>query len=281
MTIIFIVQKNLIFFVIIWVLFSTTMLAFAQTEELISVETAKNSYEEGETIVISGQVTTVILDTPVTLQIFHGNTLVEIAQLIVAQDGKYTHTILAQGPLWQKDGMYTVRVSYGASNVVETNFEYFTKQSVTETTNIFEVDAGSSGTFDVDYTIRGAAIKNMIVDSDIFALIVIIESEDDGSITLVLPRFAIDAKISDGTDDTFIILIDGVEVPYEEISTDSISRIITIGFEEGDSDIEIIGTFVIPEFGSIVIPVLVLAILLTIIISTKKRILIASQNGFT
>ena len=240
-------KQRYIFLLAIIIFFIVPFSAYAQSKSLISVTTAEKSYEEGDTVVVSGEVTSIILDTPVTIQIFHKGNLVEIAQLIVAQDGKFTHTILAQGPLWQQDGTYTVRASYGASNMIETSFEYFTKNAVTETTDIFEVDAGKFGTFDVDYTIRGATVQNMIVDSEIFALIVIIETDDDGSITLKLPRESIDAKKSDGTDDTFIILIDGVEVPYEEINTDSEKRTITIEFEEGDSDIEIIGTFVIPS----------------------------------
>jgi len=250
----------------------STFSAFAQTNELLSVITSENSYEEGDTIVISGNVTAVILDTPVTLQIFREGNLVEIAQITVAQDGKFTHTIRAEGQLWQKDGEYIVRASYGANYMVETNFEYKTKLSVIETTDIFEVDAGSYGTFDVHYTIRGATVKSMIIDPEIFALIAIIETEDDGSITLDLPRESIDAKKNDSTDDSFIILIDGVEVPYKEIATDVDSRKITIEFEEGDSDIEIIGTFVVPEFGSIAMLILIVGIISIILLSSKYRI---------
>jgi predicted secreted protein with PEFG-CTERM motif len=112
----------------------------------------------------------------------------------------------------------------------------------------------------------------MIIDPDIFALIAIVETEDDGSITLDLPRKSIDAKKNDSTDDSFIILIDGVEVPYKEIATDVDSRKITIEFEEGDSDIEIIGTFVVPEFGSIATLILIVGIVSIILLSSKYRI---------
>src|SRR3990170_4579642 len=235
-------KQYIIVFLASMILSLATFSAFAQTNELLSVTTSENSYEEGDTIVIFGSVTSIISDTPVTLQVFHEGNLVDIAQIVVAQDGKFTHTMLAKGPLWQKDGKYIIRASYGASYMVETNFEYKTELSVIETTDIFEVDAGSYGTFDVHYTIRGATVKNMIIDPAIFALIAIIETEDDGSIMLDLPRKSIDAKKNDSTDDSFIILIDGVEVPYKEIATDVDSRKITIEFEEGDSDIEIIGT---------------------------------------
>jgi predicted secreted protein with PEFG-CTERM motif len=257
--------------VVISFLLIGTVLAFAQSEELLSVKTSEVAYEEGDTIVVSGQVTSIILDTPITLQIFHGGNLIDIAQITVAQDGKYTDTFLATGPFWQSDGTYTVRATYG-TKVVETNFEFFTKQTATETTNIFEVDAGSAGTFDVDYTIRGGTVKAMLVDSEIFGLIVIIDSETDGSITLELPRNSIDATKSDGTDDTFLVFIDGAEVRPDETSTTSNSRTLTIEFEEGDSDIEIIGTFVVPEFGSITLVILFFAIIAAILISSKKML---------
>jgi predicted secreted protein with PEFG-CTERM motif len=264
-------KQDIILLLALMFLSISTVPIFAQAKELISVTTSENSYEEGDTIVVSGNVTSIILDTPVTLQIFHEGNLVDIAQLTVAQDGKFTHTFLAEGPLWQKDGKYVVRASYGANSMIETNFQYLTKLAVTETTDSFEVNAGSAGTFDVNYTLRGATIKDMIVDPDIFALIVTLKTEDDGSLTLDLPRQSIDAKKGDSTDDAFIILIDGVEVPYKEIATDADSRTITIEFEQGDSDIEIIGTFVVPEFGSISILILIVGIISMIFLSTKYR----------
>jgi len=243
--------------------------AFAQTQELLSVKTSEKSYEEGDTIVISGNVTAIILDEPVTLRILYETTIIDIAQLQISQDGTFTHTIKAEGKSWKRDGTYVISAFYGRTTY-ETSIEFFSKQSVTETTNIFEVNAGSHGTFDVDYTIRGGTVKDMLIDTNIFALIVIIDSESDGSITLDLPRISIDAKKSDNTDDTFLVFIDGAEVRPEETSTTQTSRILKIEFEEGDSDIEIIGTFVVPEFGSIAILILFLAIISAIFVSSKK-----------
>ena len=263
-------KRYFIFSLVIAVLFITSMTAYAQGQ-LIFLETSQNTYEEGDTVVVSGNVTAIIEGAQVSLTIFREGNLVDIAQVEVAQDGKYTSTFRATGPLWQKDGEYIIRALYGKTTI-ETSFEFYSKQALIETTDIFEVDAGSYGTFDVDYTLRGATVKNMVVDSEIFALIVILETDDDGAITLKLPRESIDAKKIADQDDTFIILIDGIEVPYREISTNTDSRTITIEFEEGDSDIEIIGTFVVPEFGSIVMIILVIGIVSTILLSRKYRI---------
>ncbi|MFQ5782057.1 MAG: PEFG-CTERM sorting domain-containing protein [Nitrosopumilus sp.] len=258
-----------IFFVLVAVLIIFTGTSFAQ-ESLISVQTDDNNYDEGDTVVISGQITTIVGDTPVTLQLFTEGNLVDIAQITVAQDGSYSHTLIAEGPLWNKQGDYLVRVSYGEGNIAETEFSYTPKSESIETTNNFEVDAGSYGTFDVEYTIKGGTVENMVVDSDIFAVIVQIDAPDEGTITLDLPREYIGAEKQDGKDDTFIILIDGMEVPYQESVVHSDSRVITINFEQGDSDIEIIGTYVVPEFGAIATMILIIGIMTTIFVARNR-----------
>ncbi len=258
-----------IFYGLALLLIISTGTVFAQ-ESLISVQTDDNHYDEGDTIVISGTVTTIIGNTPATLQLFSEGNLIDIAQITIAQDGSYSHTVIAEGPLWKKSGDYTVRVSYGEGNIAESEFSYSPKSESVETTTNFEVDAGSHGTFDVEYTIKGATIKDIVVDSDIFALIVQIESTDEGTITLDLPREFIGAEKQDGKDDTFIILIDGIEVAYQESVVLADSRVITINFEQGDSDIEIIGTYVIPEFGALTMMILIAGIMITVLVARNK-----------
>ena len=258
-----------IFYGIIALLVISTGLVFADGS-LISVKTDDNHYDEGDTVVISGNVTTVVGNTPATLQLFTEGNLVDIAQITIAQDGTFSHTVNAWGPLWKKAGDYTIRMSYGEGNTAESEFSYSPKSEVSTTTTNFEVDAGSHGTFDVEYTIKGGTIKDMIVDSDIFALIVQIEASDEGAITLELPREFIGAEKQDGKDDTFIILIDGIEVAYVESAVHSESRVITIDFEQGDSDIEIIGTYVVPEFGAIAMMILIVGIMVTVLVARNK-----------
>ena len=257
-----------IFYGIIVLFFISTATTFAQ-ESLISIQTDDNHYDEGDTIVISGIVKTIIGETPVLIQIIHEGTIIEIAQITVAQDGSFTKTVLAEKPAWKNAGEYIVRAFY-QDQVVEVEFNYTPKSESIETTTNFEVDAGNYGTFDVNYTINGGTVKNMVVDSDIFAIIVQIDSTDEGTITLDLPREFIGAEKQDGKDDTFIILIDGIEVAYQESLVYPNSRVITVNFEEGDSDIEIIGTYVIPEFGTIAMMILIVGIMTVILASRNK-----------
>jgi predicted secreted protein with PEFG-CTERM motif len=261
------VDSKILFSIIILLTISTGV-TFAQ-EPLISIQTDDNNYDEGDTVVVSGNVMTVIGKTPVILQMFTGGNLVDIAQLTVAQDGSFTKTFLAEGSLWKKSGDYTIIASY-QEHKIETGFSYTPKSEAIVTTEPYEVDAGSHGTFDVEYTIKGGTVKNMVVDSESFAVIVQIDATDEGAITLDLPREFIGAEKQDSKDDTFIILIDGIEVAYQELVVNSDSRVITINFEEGDSDIEIIGTYVVPEFGGIVMAILVVGIITTVIAARNK-----------
>jgi len=258
-----------IFYGIIVLFFISTATAFAQESIISQFQTDDNNYDEGDTVVISGIVNTIIGKTPIIIQIIYETTYVHLAQIEVAQDGTFTETVIAEGPLWKKAGEYIVRASY-QDQIAEVEFSYTPKSELIETTTNFEVDAGSYGTFDVEYTIKGGTVKDMIVDTDIFAVIVQIDSTDEGTITLDLPREYIGAEKQDGKDDTFIILIDGIEVAYQESVVHSESRVITINFEEGDSDIEIIGTYVIPEFGTIAMMILIAGIMTVILASRNK-----------
>tara|TARA_X000001036_G_C20430342_1_gene704918 strand:+ start:19 stop:822 length:804 start_codon:yes stop_codon:yes gene_type:complete len=239
-------------------------------ESLISVKTSDVSYEEGDTILISGNASTIIGDTEVILQLFKAGTLVEIAQIKVSQDGNFSHTIIAEGPQWKNPGEYTVKATYGEANVSESTFLFVPQSEIIITKNNFEVNAGDSGTFDVQYSIRGGMVENMAINPEIFGLVVKINPIDDGSLVLELPRQYIDAEKQNGKDEQFIILIDDIQTTYVESKEYSEFRTITIEFEQNDSEIQIIGTYVIPEFGTIVMIILTIGIMVSILLTRNR-----------
>ena len=243
--------------------------AFAQTS-LISVQTDDINYDEGDTILISGTVNTIIGDTPVTLQLFKDGNMVQVAQFAVAQDGNFSHTIIAEGPQWKNEGEYTVKVVYGEANIAETSFNFTTAAEIIQTTSNFEVNAGDSGTFDVRYSIRGGIVDNIVIEPKILGLVVDITANDEGTLVLDLPRQFIDAEKQNGKDEEFIILINDIQTTYEESSSFSEIRTISVDFEKNDSRIQIIGTHVIPEFGTIVMIVLTVGIMTSILLTKNK-----------
>ena len=127
----------------------------------------------------------------------------------------------------------------------------------------------------ISYEITNGKIINAVPDLDAVSLLVYIESTDDGTITLTIPRSVLDATIGNG-DDEFFVLVDGEEVDFEEITT-STDRTLTINFLAGTEEIEIIGTFVIPEFGTIAAMILAVAIISIIAISSKSRLTMLSR----
>ena len=239
-------------------------------ESLISVKTNDSNYTEGDTILISGNIITMIGDTQVTMQLFQGGNLIEIAQIKVSQDGNYSHTLIAQGPLWKTQGSYMVKVTYGEGNIAEILFDYTPKSEIIEITKDFSVDAGSSGIFDVKYTIRGGVVESIEIEPENLGLLVKINSSNNGKIVLELPRESIDAEKQNGKDEEFIILINNSQTTYDEIRSESTVRTIGITFEKGDSEIQIIGTHVVPEFGTIVMIILTIGILASILLTKNK-----------
>jgi len=251
----------------------STVPIFAQTDEtpFLTVVTDDNHYDEGDIVVVSGNVKTVIADTPILLQLWFQGNMISIAQFFPAQDGSYSHTIIAEKPLWNKEGEYLVRVSYGTGNIAESTLTFTPKQEFLETKDSIEVQIPNGGTFDAEYTILGGIVKDMILEPENFTLRILIDAPDEGTISIKLPRDAIDSMKQDGQDEKFIILIDNIQNPYSETDSNSDFRLITINFQEGDSEIEIIGTFAVPEFGLIASMILMIAVFITIIIS-KSRI---------
>jgi len=97
-----------------------------------------------------------------------------------------------------------------------------------------------------------------------------INAFDEGRIILDLPREFIDAEKQNGKDEKFIILIDNVQTVYEESISNSDIRTLTVNFEQSDSEIQIIGTYVIPEFGAVVMTMLAIGIMVSVLLTRNR-----------
>ena len=247
--------------------------SFAFAEESDSISTNLEAYTSGEIVIVFGKIVNITQGLPLTIQIFHNDNLINVAQISVAQDGTFAQTFNALGPLWSSDGTYTVRGFYTVDRIMETYFQF--KNTLVSKTLVFSVNIPNSGVFDLSYSITGGEVKEITLDKDSYSILIDTAMEAYGSLKLQLPRESFDSKKDNGVDDVFIILIkdkDGnvFEAQYQEIETTSDFRMIEIILEPGDQTIEIVGTYVIPEFGSIVSMIL-LASLASVIIISKNR----------
>jgi predicted secreted protein with PEFG-CTERM motif len=258
------------------IIFSICAVFHTAEAEPISISSNNDIYYLGDYVVVFGSVDTVFEGMPVTIQIYYESSLIDVAQVPVAKDGTFAASFTADGQQWKDDGTYTVRAQYSTNVIGELTFEFY-NQVIDTSSAAFPVDIPNSGTFDVGYTIRGGEVKNIEMDSERYSILIQTSMDTNGNLVLKLPRESFDAK-NDGTDESFIVLVSKentsaenfVNVEYEEVGTSSDYRTIRIPLENDDKWIEVIGTYVIPEFGSIVVIILVVAITSTIIISKSR-----------
>jgi len=250
--------------------------ALAQVfEDAITVATDQDSYSDGDIITITGLVRERLSGYPVTLQVIAANgNLVTVKQLDVSDDKTYGIDIAAGGSLWRSAGTYTIKVLYGTeTRTAETTFEF--SGSTGGPTPAGKSVAVEGTDFLVNYSIRGGKVISIVPSLPDKSLIITIETTNDGELTVTLPRGLIDAKLGSdgmsGEDDSFFVLVDGAEVDFEETTT-SEDRTLTIQFEDGTTEIEIIGTFVIPEFGAMAAIILAIAIVSIIAVSARTRL---------
>ncbi len=239
----------------------------------ISLEINRENFVRGDTIVVHGTVNTIFEKTPVIIQILYevststGTTynIIEIAQINPAIDGSFADSFIADGNKWEKLGTYIVKATYN---------EYIKEKSIIISSDVlemkkdtFEVNTIDRGFFDIDYEIGGGEIKDISVDSKSLGLQINIDAKENGSIILELPREWIDSINSNEKDVAYIVLIDGAEVEFKETKTTSKARTIQIDFLKGEKQIQIIGTYVVPEFGAVL---LILIASIIIIASLNK-----------
>ena len=272
-------MQKISLFVILTVILTMPM-AFGQEETLgaqkISLTSDNTAYQEGDVITITGQIEKVIPGMPVTLQVFFEKNLLQVSQVKVSQDGKFTDTFTAAGPQWQNEGTVTINAGYGGQDT-ELNIEFF-KNTSGEFTSNYEVKIPGGGTFDVQYTMKGGIISSMDLNQKNLSLEINISTSSDGNLNINLPRDSIDSINNNGQDIDFIVLMyeGNTEIPiqtdFKNTDTEDQFRSINIPVKNGDTKIEIIGTHVVPEFGTIAMIVLAVAIVSIIAVSAKSRL---------
>jgi len=246
--------------------------SFGQQNQTLTITTEKESYASGEPIMILGLVDIKLQGTQAIIQIMSpiGN-MIRAEQLDIDSDGSFSTTVATSiGGLWKESGTYTVKVSYGG-NSVQTQFEYGGMMSAgVQTTPEFAMEDDPSQTImiednTVNYELDCAEILGMIPDPENKSLIVEIKTYCDGELKITLPKEVIDTD-----EEGFFVLVDGDDVNHDAVVVGEFWTL-TIPFSYGSEEIEIIGTYVIPEFGTIAMLVLVTSIGTIVIISARNK----------
>ena len=254
--------------------------ANAQTTS-VTVQTDNTSYSTGDDITISGTVTNVQEGQPVFIRV--NNPLGALARadpVTVAADGTWTYTFPSGGPLMQDSGEYTVQATYRGITE-ETTFDF---EGTGEPDEWIPFMVNINGTeHEVGYKITGGTVEDMTADVALSTLLVSITSTADGTLELQLPRDVMQALSVEGPtggqDIEYIAFADSIDTIVEDIipPSDAGAREISIDFEQGTEEIEVVGTWIVPEFGAIAAIVLAVAIV-GIIVATARY---GKFNSFT
>jgi len=219
-------------------------------------------------IKVTGQVANVS-GFPITVTVVSPlNSLVTVDQLTVANDGSFETTINTAGAMWKYDGTYTIKVNYGSpeksnsAKVELTGGVAYTPNYSTPTVQPKQCGANElSGSGQcIPYSISGGMVTGVTLNADDNTIVININAKDDGTLTINPSK-----TVADGI---FMILVDGEEWDDVEI----VNNKVTVMFPAGAEQIEVIGTYVVPEFGTIAAMILAVAIISIIAISAKSRL---------
>ena len=127
----------------------------------------------------------------------------------------------------------------------------------------------------VYYEIRGGEVKQILAKPNDASLLIMLDTETDGEIMIKMNEFL----IRPFENDEYIALNympgnsdDSVETLQltDEFTYDT-GKTITIPFSAGTEKIEIFGSYVVPEFGHIVMIILLIGVIASIFISKKTN----------
>jgi hypothetical protein len=121
--------------------------------------------------------------------------------------------------------------------------------------------------YDIQYMISNGELDELVGDPETATITAMITAEQDGELTIQLPRNIIDS-IENGEDANYIVTVDDVDGTADDDFGDEV-RTLTIPFTGGSEQVDIVGTFVIPEFGSVAAIVLAIVIIGTIVATTR------------
>jgi predicted secreted protein with PEFG-CTERM motif len=240
--------------------------------QALTVETGQPGYAAGDTIEVSGEVGTVQAGLPVLIRVFNPNgALARTDQITPVADGSYTYSFPAGGRLMGVSGEYRAAVTY-RNNTEETAFKFITSEGGQIWRTVTVEIAGRE--HPIRYQINGGTLTNMTADPETATLTATINSTAPGTLAVELPRSMIQSLSevgapTGGNDTDFEAFVDTEGGIFDETMTNSTVRALTIPFDQGAEEIEIVGTWVVPEFGAIAAIILAIAIVGIIVATTR------------
>ena len=241
----------------------------------ISIETDSDAYDHSSIITVTGQIANVdpsYLVAALKVLSPNGN-IAGVAQPDVNSDGSFVGIFNTSGYAWKNNGTYQITATYlgidttisieikdtVGSAAVTAAVNETVNETVAETASLYEFPEGQ-----IAYTITGGTITNIYANADDNSILVEIDATDDGILTIVLDK----GIIKPFDDGTFFVVINNES--FFDFTQEG--NKLTIPFHAETERIEIVGSWAIPEFGTIAVMILVVAIVSIIIVSAKTKL---------
>jgi len=242
----------------------------------ITMETDKTVYDHASVITVTGNVEPVDpngSDVTIIIERAVPSGIAGIAQVSVNSDGDFSTTINTATGSMKYDTTYLIKAQYVDAEItvsieLTAADETYSSESVTATTVTPETETSLSelvGGGPIEYDLTCSATSPTFwPNADDSTLEIHMEATHDGTLTITLHEEVI-KPFGDGT---FFVFVNGEEV--QDFVQDGNTLIIPC--KAGDEKIEIVGSWAVPEFGTIAIMILVVAIVAIIAVSAKTKL---------
>ena len=240
----------------------------------ITMETDKTVYDHASVITVTGNVEPVDpngSDVTIIIERAVPSGIAGIAQVSVNSDGDFSTTINTATGSMKYDTTYLIKAQYvDAETTVsieltaaDETYSLETATTVTPETETSLSELVGGGPIEYDLTCS-ATSPTFWPNADDSTLEIHMEATHDGTLTITLHEEVI-KPFGDGT---FFVFVNGEEV--QDFVQDGNTLIIPC--KAGDEKIEIVGSWAVPEFGTIAAMILVVAIVAIIAVSAKTKL---------
>ncbi|MEO9364372.1 MAG: PEFG-CTERM sorting domain-containing protein [Nitrososphaera sp.] len=243
----------------------TIGVAHAQSSNAITTD--KADYGTGDTIKVSGKLSTAPTGQPLLIRVFDPKgSIVKFDQFAANADGTFTYSFKSGG-IMKTTGDYKATVTYNGADVGSATFKFTAASGGGPVWKTIKMQVGNS-TFDIKYQITGGTLNSLVGDHDTTTITGKINATTDGQLIIQLPRTIADSKGGNGTDTDYVVFVDGIE-EFADDDHGAATRTVTIPFAAQTEQIDITGTMLVPEFGAIAAIVLAVAIVGIIVATTR------------
>ncbi|QUC65658.1 PEFG-CTERM sorting domain-containing protein [Nitrosopumilus sp. K4] len=241
----------------------------------LTIWTDSKIYDHDSLITVSGHLRPENNVAPILVVVTNpiGN-IVTVDQVTPDSNGDFEFMLNTKSSLWKQNGDYVIKAQSGSDNrQFKTKFTLISYDvgSVSECAlSTIPIIANNGGIYCVSYESKKGTTINVDgeLNLDTKTLSLQIRGHDIDSIVLDIPRYLLDSKSETGVDSDFVIFSEGTLIETHEVESDDVSRKIQIDYSPTrKGNFEIVGTHVVPEFGSLMFLILISSVSSVLFIS--------------